>query len=93
MIDRVVLSRRAKKEMEKIPFEIFIKVKLWMQRVRKNGLENTKKYPGYHDELLQGKRWGQRSARLNRGYRIFYSIRKDDDIFYVYVGEVNKHEY
>lgn len=48
--------------------------------------------PGYHDEPLKGRRAGQRSIRLSRAYRAIYEIRVDD-VTFVSVEEVNKHDY
>lgn len=40
--------------------------------VNKAGLEETRKRPGWHDELLLGKRKGQRSIRLNKLWPAIY---------------------
>jgi hypothetical protein len=34
----------------------------------------VRKVPGFHDEPLSGKRFGQRSLRLSKSYRAFYEI-------------------
>ena len=58
----------------------------------RNWTRRNKKYRGFHDEVLKGKRKGQHSIRLNRSYKAFYELKKNKTI-YVYVLEVNKHEY
>ncbi len=50
------------------------------------------KIKGYHDEPLKGKRKGQRSIRLSKSYRAIYTIKKNE-IEFVSIEEVNKHDY
>jgi len=61
--------------------------------VERDGLELTRRIPGYQDEPLHGDRQGQRSIRLSRGYRALYVIRVDQTVEFVSVEEVSKHEY
>ena len=53
----------------------------------------TRLLPGYHDETLKGERKGQRSVRLNKGYRVIYEETETGNIVLISVPEVNKHEY
>ncbi len=92
-IYRVHITNQAKKEIKKIPKHIFRKLMLWIMQVEKEGLEKTRKTPGYHDEPLRGKRLGQRSIRLNIAYRAIYEIKNDSQIEFVSVEEVHKHDY
>lgn len=64
-----------------------------MDLVEHEGLEESRKIPGFHDEPLKGKRKGERSIRLSRAYRAIYSVRSKGKISIAYVEEVNKHEY
>jgi len=66
---------------------------VWVHSVQRDGLEETRKIRGYHDEPLQGTRQGQRSIRLNLSYRAIYEIGKDGVVELASVGELNKHEY
>ena len=93
MINVVKLSRRAKKDVEKVPPFIALKLAGWIEAVENDGLEEVRKIPGFHDEPLKGDRKGQRSIRLNRSYRAIYEIKKDGGIEFAEVEEVNKHEY
>jgi proteic killer suppression protein len=77
----------------KLPSHIVTKLLIWVEKVEMRGLIETRKIAGYHDEPLQGNRFGQRSIRLNRSYRAFYRENKDGLIIIVEVIEVNKHEY
>lgn len=92
MIKNVIISRRAEKDLRKLPRHILDKVEVWAKKIQQFGLEKVKTIPGYHDEPLQGKRLGQRSIRLNRSYRLIYSIDKNE-IQALTVLEVNNHEY
>jgi proteic killer suppression protein len=92
MVTRVRLSRRAQKDLMTVPRHVAIKLGAWVDDVTVRGLEEVRKVPGYHDEPLKGRRAGQRSIRLSRAYRAIYEIRADD-VTFVSVEEVNKHDY
>ena len=55
-----------------------------------DGIMETRKVKGYHDEPLQGKRKGERSIRLNKQWRAIYieinGIIEDE------ITEVTPHE-
>lgn len=89
----VVLSDQAKRDLKKVPAYIATKLASWVDSVSHDGLLNTRKVPGYHDEPLKGKRSGQRSIRLNRAYRAMYIIDSDGVTELVSIEEVNKHDY
>ncbi|TPV94561.1 MAG: hypothetical protein B7733_14585 [Myxococcales bacterium FL481] len=93
MITDVRISARAQKQLRKVPAHVVGKLYVWVELVATDGLEEARKIPGYHDEPLRGDRAGQRSIRLNRAYRAFYSIMSDGTVEFVSVEEVNKHEY
>lgn len=93
MIWEVALTRRAQKQLRKVPRHVAIKLLAWAEAVESQGLETVRKIPGYHDEPLKGRRQGQRSIRLSRAYRAIYQIQSDGDVELVSVEEVNKHEY
>jgi proteic killer suppression protein len=93
MIRVVKLSRRAKRDLERVPTFIVDKLLGWVKRVEKVGLEEVRKIKGYHDEPLHGERQGQRSIRLSRSYRAIYVIGRDSFIEFASVEEVNKHDY
>jgi toxin HigB-1 len=93
MINNVIISKKAQKDLLKIPYFIVNKLKAWVMDVELNGIHEVRKIPGYHDEPLKGKRRGQRSIRLSQAYRAIYVINKDESIEFVLIEEVNKHEY
>lgn len=92
-IKRVILSKKAENNLWKVPKHIVVKLNSWIESVSVNGLNYTRKIPGYHDEPLKGDRKGQRSIRLSKSYRAIYVIDENDKIEFVEVREVNKHEY
>lgn len=93
MIRRVELSRLAQRQLRKVPAYIVRKLLAWVESVERDGLEEVRKIPGFHDEPLQGDRRGQRSIRLSIAYRAIYEIRKDGLVEFASVEEVSKHDY
>jgi proteic killer suppression protein len=94
VITTVVLARAVNKGLPKLPQHVADKLLGWVAGVETYGLEAMRKIPGYHDEPLRGDRVGQRSIRLSRGWRAFYTIgRNEVRVEFVHVIEVNKHDY
>ena len=91
MIKTVEISKRATKDLRRLPQHIIQALRRWVDAVNDVGIEQVQRVPGYHDEALVGQRKGQRSIRLSRAYRAFYVVRMDVVVF-VEVIEVNKHE-
>jgi proteic killer suppression protein len=89
----VIWGRRVKKQLERAPPQIGRKFFAWVVAVRLAGLRDVRKNPGFHDEPLRGQRAGQRSIRLNRGWRAIYVERQSGAVELVEVIEVNHHEY
>ncbi|MNL34806.1 hypothetical protein D3C87_1567970 [compost metagenome] len=88
---RVVYDKRFQKQLKKTPRDIQEKVQLWIYQLQLEGVRKTRTKKGYHDEPLQGDRWGQRSIRLNRSYRLIYE--EIEDHVYIRLLEVHKHDY
>lgn len=88
-----VIFDLVEKELAKLPLQIRKKLYGWAQSVEEKGLQHVRTIKGYHDEPLQGKRFGQRSIRLNRAYRAIYIEKIDKSISIILIIEVNKHEY
>lgn len=93
MIQRVVLSNRVRKQLQKAPRHIVENLAAWVDDVENRGLEEARKITGYHDEPLHGKRLGQRSIRLSRSHRAIYPVRQDGSSEFVSVEEISKHAY
>lgn len=77
----------------RLPAHIRENLYAWAKLVEENGLYHARRIQGYHDEPLQGKRYGQRSIRLNRAYRAIYIEKLDGSVSIILIVEVNKHEY
>lgn len=92
MIYHVEISKRAMKDLRSLPTHIVDKLETWIDAVERDGLEEIRKIPGYHDEPLKGDRQGQRSIRLSKSYRAIYVIVKEK-IQFARIEEVSKHEY
>ena len=90
MIKRVDLTKSAQKDLRSCPPQVQKKFRAWVAAVELVGVEEVRKTPGYHDEPLAGEREGQRSIRLNQGYR---ALLKDGTVELLSVIEVNKHKY
>ena len=93
MINVVVLSHRAQKDLRVAPRHVATKLLYWVGEVEANGVEETRRQTGFHDEPLKGHRKGQRSIRLSRAYRAIYVIRRNGTLEFVSVEEVSKHDY
>ena len=93
MIHLVRISKKAEKQLQRMPVHILDKLETWVYVVERDGLEIVRRIPGYHDEPLKGNRLGQRSIRLSRGYRAIYEIESDGTVEFVSVEEVSKHDY
>lgn len=84
-------SRGFEKQLDKVPDFIQKKVLFWIFLVESNGIWEVMKSPGFHDEPLKGDRKGQRSVRLNKGYRLIYHVIQDR--VHIELLEVHKHDY
>ena len=93
MIRRVTLGRLAEKQLRRIPRHVAAKLLEWVDSVGHEGLEETRRLRGFHDEPLHGDREGQRSIRLSRSYRAIYVIAQIDGRVFARVQEIHKHEY
>jgi toxin HigB-1 len=92
VIFEVQISRSAQKSLRKLPRYVVQLLDIWVSEVGERGLESVRKLPGYHDEALKGDRKGQRSIRLTKAYRAIYKVT-GDEVEFVLIQEVNKHEY
>ena len=51
---KIVLSKKVKKQLRKIPSYIAVKLQKWSEDVEEFGIEEVRKIPGRHDEPLSG---------------------------------------
>jgi proteic killer suppression protein len=93
VIYRVELSRRAQRQLSRLPQHVAAKLLEWLDAVEEDGREEVRKRPGYHDEPLHGRRSGQRSMRLSHAYRAISVIVTAGHLELARVEEVTHHEY
>jgi proteic killer suppression protein len=90
---QVTFSNLANKQLKRMPVYIQEAVNTWIESLIRIGISETRKSSGYHDEPFKGNRYGQRSIRLNRSYRVIYTETPEGNILLIVIMEVNKHEY
>lgn len=90
---KVIISKFAQKQVRKLPMHIQNSLRTWSELIEEHGIWIMRRIPGYHDEPLKGKREGQRSSKLSKGYRVIYEEFSDGEIEIINVMEVNKHDY
>ena len=50
MVNRIVVIRKAKKQLDVAPPQVKTKFKLWLKSVQEHGLIEVRKRLGWHDE-------------------------------------------
>ncbi len=90
---RVILSSLAKKQLRRTPEYIARKFDYWLAHIEMLGVQETRKYKGFHDEPLLGNWRNHRSVRLSKGYRVIYREINEHSYEVIQVMEVNKHDY
>ncbi len=93
MVMKILVSALAKKQLKQVPQHIYRKYLYWIDLIETIGLLEARKYKGFHDESLRGKRKGERSIRLSKSYRAIYREVKPKNYELIEIIEVNKHEY
>ena len=88
-----VLFDKVRKNLNRLPIHIVRNLQRWALQVESLGIQEVRKIPGYHDEPLRGDRSGQRSIRLSKSYRAFYTEIEGDEVNLIQVEEINKHDY
>ena len=89
----VRLTDLARKQLDRMPEHIHRKYEYWLDLISYLGLFEVRKYKGFHDEALKGERFGQRSVRLSKSYRLIYKEQKYGTFLGIEILEVNKHDY
>lgn len=89
----VYLTRRANRDLLKLPLKIAVKFEQWKSIVEEEGLIGIQKINGFRDHALRGDREGQRSSSLSRSWPVIYHVDHLNEEILVEVLEINKHEY
>lgn len=90
---RILESKRAQKGLAKAPSEIVRAYEIWARLVEDHGSGILWEFKGYHNEKLSGVWEGHLSCRLNRKWRVIYSVDKQGHIEIVTVERVTPHDY
>lgn len=64
-----------------------------MRLIEEHGLQILRKFKGYHDEKLAGNLKGYRSSRLNKQWRVIYSVDNAGAYKIVEVSKMTPHDY
>ena len=84
-------SRDIAKIYRTLPKAVREKYELWKSIVQLDGPAGLRRFKGFHDEKLKGKRLGQRSSRLSKKFRVIYEV--EQNIVTVFVEEITPHDY
>lgn len=90
IITKVKITSDAMKAITKLQPHIARKLRNWVTSVEINGIDKIKRVRSWRDEILLGKRLGQRSIRLSKGFRAIYI---EETIVLITIIEVHNHEY
>ena len=88
---KVYEQKLVTKGLVKLPREIQMKYKAWVEIVKNGGCNNLKNYSGFKDEKLRGSLNGYRSSRLSIKYRIIYT--EDSGLEELTVVGITAHDY
>lgn len=84
-------SKKAKKNIDKLPVHVAEKYEFWKAVVQVSGPEGLRRFPGFHDHALNSAWKTHRSSYLNDSYRVIYWI--DGNSIRINVVDVNHHDY
>jgi addiction module RelE/StbE family toxin len=84
-------SRRAKKNIDRLPKRIVEMYEFWKNVVSLSGPGALKEMSGFKDHLLKGNLEGYRASSLNDQYRVIYHVNQNEIIIEVF--DVNAHNY
>ncbi|AHK77979.1 addiction module toxin [Ectothiorhodospira haloalkaliphila] len=83
--------RKVPRQLGKIPGEVLLRYEKWKDIVQLSGPDGLRAIRGFNDEALKGEWKGFRSSRLNKQYRVIYTIEQHNIL--VKVVEVTPHDY
>ena len=86
-------TKAAEKALSKAPKEVLVSYETWARLIEEHGLAILRKFKGYHDEKLSGDMKMFRSSRLNKKWRVIYSVDSGGAIQIVEVAKIIPHDY
>ncbi len=87
----VLEATEVKKELRRCPQRILERYEQWKALVTHGGPQSLRHLPGLHDESLHGRWDGLRSSRLDRQWRVIYTIQRERIV--VVVVRISAHDY
>jgi addiction module RelE/StbE family toxin len=88
---KIYEHRRVEKQLRSLPVDVLKRYEKWKDIVFLSGPAGLKMIRGFRDEALRGKWKGHRSSRLDRQYRVIYTVQADRVL--VHVVSVTPHDY
>ena len=87
----ILESAKLQREVKTLPMAIQKNYAVWKNIVRLQGPQGLRDIKGFHDEALAGPLKGSRSSRLNRQWRVIYSVTAETVL--VTVKAITPHVY
>ena len=88
---QILEHRSVPKQLKQLPAEVLKHYEKWKDVVRLSGPSGLRLIKGFHDEALSGQWNGYRSSRLNKQYRVIYTI--EAEAVKIKVIKVTPHDY
>ncbi len=83
--------KRVGRQLGRLPADVLKRYEKWKDIVTISGPVGLRLIKGFQDESLFGKWKGHRSSRLNRQFRVFYRIEREQ--VFVEVVSITAHNY
>jgi len=83
--------KRVRRHLGRLPTDVLKRYEKWKDIVTISGPAGLRLIKGFQDESLFGKWKGHRSSRLNRQFRVFYRIEREQ--VFVEVVSITAHDY
>ncbi len=83
--------KRVGRQLGRLPTDVLERYEKWKDIVTISGPVGLRLIKGFQDESLSGKWKGHRSSRLNRQFRVFYRIKREQ--VFVEVVSITAHDY
>lgn len=89
----IIETKRVLKDIKRAPVEVVYSYQTWAELIENHGVSVLRKFHGYNDEALKGEWKGYRSSRLNKQWRVIYSLDSQGSVQIVTVERVTAHDY
>ncbi len=83
--------KRVGRQLGRLPTDVLKRYEKWKDIVTISGPVGLRLIKGFQDESLFGEWKGHRSSRLNRQFRVFYRIEREQ--VFVEVVSITAHDY